>query len=99
MMLRVKLKKTNMCKVYSSSTTLITKDSENFRPEKFTLARAEKENIRHHFFYIKISPFLMQTYESLIIPSCNERKSEQAHIPNAHTLFENAVYNEWQFQA
>ena len=34
----------NMCKVYSSSTTLITMDSENFRPEKFTLARAEKEN-------------------------------------------------------
>ena len=29
----------------------------------------------------------------------NERKSEQAHIPYAPTLHENAVYNEWQFQA
>ena len=25
----------------------------------------------------------------------NERKSEQAHIPNAPTLLKNAVYNEW----
>ena len=31
--------------------------------------------------------------------SKNERKSEQAHIPHAPTLLENAVYNEWQFQA
>ena len=29
----------------------------------------------------------------------NERKSEQAHIPHAPTMLENAVYNEWQFQA
>ena len=29
----------------------------------------------------------------------NERKSEQAHIPHAPTLLENAVYNEWKFQA
>ena len=29
----------------------------------------------------------------------DERKSEQAHIPHAPTLLENAVYNEWQFQA
>ena len=29
----------------------------------------------------------------------NERKSEQAHISHAPTLLENAVYNEWQFQA
>ena len=29
----------------------------------------------------------------------NERKSEQAHIPHAPTLLENAVNNEWQFQA
>ena len=33
------------------------------------------------------------------ITTCNERKSEQAHIPHAPTLLENAVYNEWQFQA
>ena len=31
--------------------------------------------------------------------NANERKSEQAHIPHASTLLENAVYNEWQFQA
>ena len=29
----------------------------------------------------------------------NERKSEQAHIPHAPTLLENAVNNEWQFQS
>ena len=29
----------------------------------------------------------------------NERKIEQAHIPHAPTLLENAVYNEWLFQA
>ena len=29
----------------------------------------------------------------------NERNSEQAHIPNAPTLLENAGHNEWQFQA
>ena len=29
----------------------------------------------------------------------NERKSEQAHITHAPQLLENAVYNEWQFQA
>ena len=28
-----------------------------------------------------------------------ERKSEQAHIPHAPPLLENAVYNKWQFQA
>ena len=28
----------------------------------------------------------------------NERKSEQAHIPHAPTLLENAVYNKRQFQ-
>ena len=29
----------------------------------------------------------------------NERKSEQAHIPHAPTLLENAEYNERQIQA
>ena len=33
-----------------------------------------------------------------VISFINERKSEQAHIPHAPTLLENAVYNEWQFQ-
>ena len=33
-----------------------------------------------------------------ILHKYNERKSEQAHIPHAPTLLENAVYNEWQFQ-
>ena len=34
-----------------------------------------------------------------MIKEHNERKSEQAHIPHAPALLENAVYNEWQFQA
>ena len=43
---------------------------------------------------------LLQIYEFYVIyDGFNERKSEQAHIPHAPTLLENAVYNEWQFQA
>ena len=38
-------------------------------------------------------------YGSSAKRSFNERKSEQAHIPHAPTLLENAVYNEWQFIA
>ena len=42
----------------------------------------------------------ISTYTIMYIPTKNnERKSEQAHIPHAPTLLENAVYNEWQFQA
>ena len=33
------------------------------------------------------------------ITTKNERKSEQVRIPHAPTLLENAVYNEWEFQA
>ena len=33
------------------------------------------------------------------ISRANEKTSEQAHIPHAPTLLENAVYIEWQFQA
>ena len=29
----------------------------------------------------------------------NERKNEQAHIPQAPTLLDNAAYNEWQCHA
>ena len=36
---------------------------------------------------------------SILHVPLNERKSEQAHIPHAPTLLENAAYNEWQFQA
>ena len=43
------------------------------------------------FAYIKIN--------IIHIININERKSEQAHIPHASTLLENAVYNDWQFQA
>ena len=32
------------------------------------------------------------------ISRANEKTSEQAHIPHAPTLLENAVYNEWQFK-
>ena len=31
----------------------------------------------------------------LLFIKSNERKSEQAHIPHAPTLLDNAVYNEW----
>ena len=41
------------------------------------------------YFFFNISKYMRM----------NERKSEQAHIPHAPTLLENAVYNEWQFQA
>ena len=44
-----------------------------------------------------------QVIETLVVSDStltkkNERKSEQAHIPHATPLLENAVYNEWQFQ-
>ena len=38
------------------------------------------------------------TYRFIILINY-ERKSEQAHIPYAPPLLENAVYNKWQFQA
>ena len=41
----------------------------------------------------------IETRDYIIKHTSNERKSEQAHIPHAPTLLENAVYNEWQFQA
>ena len=42
---------------------------------------------------------LLKGHNLLSVINENERKSEQAHIPHAPTLLENAVYNEWQFQA
>ena len=42
---------------------------------------------------LKLAVFYLYTYCQ------NERKSEQAHIPHAPTLLENAVYNDWQFQS
>ena len=42
---------------------------------------------------------ICQTEGSYLSTMGNERKSEQAHIPHAPTLLENAVYNEWQFHA
>ena len=38
-------------------------------------------------------------FVNVFLPFRNERKSEQAHIPHAPTLLENAVYNECQFHA
>ena len=46
--------------------------------------------------YQRDLPFYLHVHICFIM---NERKSEQAHIPHAPTLLENAVYNEWQFQA
>ena len=56
---------------------------------------------------IKYTSFLIKSLNQMkcppphvcLIHCFNERKSEQAHIPHAPTLLENAVYNEWQFQA
>ena len=31
--------------------------------------------------------------------SCKERKTEQAHIPHAPTLLDNAAHHEWQCNA
>ena len=42
---------------------------------------------------------LQLTCLCLLVHYNYERKSEQAHIPHAPTLLENAVYNVWQFQA
>ena len=41
----------------------------------------------------------MGIFKCVEINFINERKSEQVHISHAPTLLENAVYNEWQFQA
>ena len=49
--------------------------------------------------FIKLSLIAKQFYHHFVKNISNERKSEQAHIPHAPTLLENAVYNEWQFQA
>ena len=43
--------------------------------------------------------YIERSFCSMDFFMVNERKSEQAHIPHAPTLLENAVYNEWQFQA
>ena len=45
--------------------------------------------------------YSLYIFINYLLQNCmlNERKSEQAHIPHAPTLPENAVYNEWQFQA
>ena len=50
-------------------------------------------------FDIYIGILYITQIPALISDLKNERKSEQAHIPHAPTLLENAVYNEWQFQA
>ena len=41
--------------------------------------------------------FIIEHWTSIGYKS-NERKSEQAHVPHAPTLLENAIYNEWQFK-
>ena len=52
-----------------------------------------------HITHIVILNALHPRKISSLLNKINERKSEQAHIPHAPTLLENAVYNEWQFQA
>ena len=38
--------------------------------------------------------FETENPEKYSLNECNDRKSEQAHIPHAPTLLENVVYNE-----
>ena len=54
---------------------------------------------RQRMVYNKISQLNSLPKYEVYSQRKNERKSEQAHIPHAPTLPENAVYNEWQFQA
>ena len=51
------------------------------------------------FFKHKLVSIILYCWFSEHTLIIHERKSEQAHIPHAPTLLENAVYNEWQFQA
>ena len=48
---------------------------------------------------MKALPLCSKVINMVKVLIFNERKSEQAHIHHAPTLLENAVYNEWQFQA
>ena len=52
---------------------------------------------RRNWILAKMSTYTVNFKVDLKIR--NERKSEKAHIPHAPTLLENAVYNEWKFQA
>ena len=56
------------------------------------------------FKFVHIEKLLYCNKQSMciffyLIYVTNERKSEQAHIPHAPPLLENAVYNDWQLQA
>ena len=59
------------------------------------------DNIKFYMYVKDFSCvyFIITMIEGVIaVRFLNVRKSEQAHIPHAPTLLENAVYNEWQFQ-
>ena len=57
------------------------------------------ETIHFTDIYLKTTSKERDREREKYIHRDNERKSEQAHIPHAPTLLENAVYNEWQFQS
>ena len=57
------------------------------------------EYISNIQFHTKTNTKEIKYQEINILHFFNGRKSEQARIPHAPTLLENAVYNEWQFQA
>ena len=44
-----------------------------------------------------LSVYVFKLYYMFIQFYHNERKSEQAHIPYAPTLLDNAAHNEWQY--
>ena len=60
------------------------------------LNKKQKEKIE--FNDILVTPLPNQCFNH-VNQYYKERKSEQAHIPHTPQLLENAVYNEWQFQA
>ena len=56
--------------------------SGTFKKKNFIQTLEKKGNMKHY------SKKCLESFQ------INERKSEQAHIPHAPTLLENAVYNE-----
>ena len=75
-----------------------------FRGEKKMNVNLEDDCEMVEFFKLIITEqfledVLVQETNKYAADFFNERKSEQAHKPHAPTLLENAVYNEWQFQA
>ena len=82
-------------KLYSlPSLTMVQSDEEQMRNSTTSIPFLFKYKLMKEWMINSIT-----STPATSIYRLNERKSEQAHIPHAPTLLENAVYNEWQFQA